>query len=71
MEKLRDRNATLTTRLVDAVSTPLLMKSVQSGNLQPGRLVAHRFSFDEVLMAYDTFGHAAEHGALKVMLTAR
>ncbi len=70
MEKLWDRNATLTTRLVDTVSTPMLIKALQAGHLQPGRLVTHRFALDEILQAYDTFGNAAKHGALKVILKA-
>jgi alcohol dehydrogenase len=70
MEKLWDRNATLTTRLVDTVSTPMLIKALQSGHLQPGQLVTHRFALNEILRAYDTFGHAAKHGALKVALKA-
>jgi alcohol dehydrogenase len=68
MEKLWDRNATLTTRLVDTVSTPMLIKSVQSGALKPGKLVTHRFAMGDILKAYDTFSNAAEHGALKVLL---
>jgi alcohol dehydrogenase len=71
MEKLWDRNATLTTRLVDTVTTPMLIKAVQSGNLQPGKLVTHRFALDDILKAYDTFGNAAKHGALKVALNTR
>jgi alcohol dehydrogenase len=71
MEKLWDRNATLTTRLVDTATTPMLIKAVQAGNLQPGKLVTHRFAFGEILKAYETFGNAAEHGALKVILHAR
>jgi alcohol dehydrogenase len=70
MEKLWDRNATLTTRLVDTVSTPMLIKALQSGHLQPAQLVTHRFALDEILRAYDTFGNAAKHGALKVALKA-
>ena len=70
MEKLWDRNATLTTRLVDTVSTPMLMKAVLSGNLQPRKLVTHRFALGQILMAYDTFGSAAKHSALKVVLKA-
>ncbi len=71
MEKLWDRNVTLTTRLVDTVTTPMLLKAFESGNLQPGRLVTHRFALDEILAAYDTFGNAAKSGALKVALKAR
>jgi alcohol dehydrogenase len=70
MEKLWDRNLTLTTRLVDTVTTPMLLKAFQAGRLQPGKLVTHRFKLDEILKAYDTFGNAAKHGALKVALKA-
>jgi alcohol dehydrogenase len=70
LEKLWDRNATLTTRLVDTVSTPMLLKAFQSGRIQPGKLVTHRFALDDILKAYDTFGNAAKHSALKVALRA-
>ncbi len=43
MEKLWDRNATLTTRLVDTVSMPMLIKALHAGNLNPGRLVTSPF----------------------------
>ena len=68
LERLWDRNITLTTRLVDTVTTPMLLKVVQSGRLQPSKLVTHRFALDEVMQAYDTFGNAAKEGALKVIL---
>lgn len=60
LEKLWDRNITLTTRLVDTVTTPMLLKVVQSGRLQPNKLVTHRFGLAEVMKAYDTFGNAAK-----------
>ncbi|MFZ0856129.1 MAG: zinc-dependent alcohol dehydrogenase family protein [Candidatus Acidiferrales bacterium] len=69
MEKLWDRNISLTTRLVDTVTTPMLLKVVRSGKLQPGKLVTHRFAMNEIMKAYDTFGNAAKEGALKVVLT--
>ncbi len=68
VEKLWDRNITLTTRLVDTVTTPMLLKVVRSGQLQPSQLVTHRFALNEVMKAYDTFGNAAKEGALKVIL---
>ncbi len=71
VEKLWDRNITLTTRLVDTVTTPMLLKVVQSGKLQPGQLITHRFALDDVMEAYDTFGNAAKKGALKVILKGR
>ena len=68
MEKLWDRNITLTTRLVDTVTTPMLLKVVQSGKVQPAKLITHRFSLDDCMKAYDTFGNAAKENALKVVL---
>jgi alcohol dehydrogenase len=68
LEKLWDRNMTLTTRLVDAVTTPMLLKAVEGGRLQPERLVTHRFALEDVLKAYETFGAASAHSALKVLL---
>jgi len=68
METLWDRNISLTTRLVDTVTTPMLLKIVQSGKLQPQKLVTHRFAMTDILKAYETFGNAASEGALKVVL---
>ena len=69
LEKLWASNITLTTRLVDAGSTPMLLKMVQSGRLDAKKLVSHRFRLSEILKAYDTFGNAARERALKVVLT--
>jgi len=68
IEKLWDRNIALTTRLVDTVTTPMLLKVVGSGKLQARRLATHRFALQDVMKAYDTFGNAAQEGALKVIL---
>ncbi len=68
IEKLWDRNIALTTRLVDTVTTPMLLKIVQSGKLQANRLATHRFELNDIMKAYDTFGNAAQEGALKVIL---
>jgi alcohol dehydrogenase len=68
LESLWDRNITMTTRLVDTAATPMLLKVVQSGRLQPGRLATHRFALSDAMAAYDTFGNAAAEGALKVIL---
>ena len=69
LEKLWDRNIAITTRLVDTVTTPMLLKVVRSGKLQPSKLVTHRFAMTDIMKAYDTFGNAAKEGALKVVLT--
>src|SRR6185503_9175673 len=70
LEKLWAHNITLTTRLVDTVTTPLLLRLVRSGQLRPGRLATDRFALGEVMKAYDTFGNAARQHALKVILKA-
>lgn len=69
LEKLWSHNITLTTRLVDAVTTPLLLKTVVSKKLQPEQLITHHFKLDEIMAAYDTFANAAKERALKVILT--
>ncbi len=51
------------------MTTPMLLKVVRSGKLQPNKLVTHRFALNDILKAYDTFGHAAKEAALKVILT--
>ena len=68
LEKLWSKNISITTRLVDTVSTPMLMKTVQSGRIDPKKLITHRFKLDNILNAYDTFGRAATTHALKVII---
>ena len=60
---------TITTGLVDASSTPTLMRLVTSGQLDASRFITHRFGLDEFGKAYEVFGDAASSGALKVVLT--
>jgi alcohol dehydrogenase len=68
LEKLWSHNITLTTRLVDTVTTPSLLRMVEAKRLQPGRLVTHRFALSDTMKAYDTFANAAHEKALKVVL---
>lgn len=70
LERLWDRNISITTRLVDTVSTPMLLKTVQSGKIDPKRLVTHRFKLEAIMEAYETFANAAESKALKVIIEA-
>jgi alcohol dehydrogenase len=70
LENLWDRNITITTRLVDTVSTPMLLNSLRSRKLDPTLLITHRFTLDRILDAYETFGHAADTNALKVIIAA-
>jgi alcohol dehydrogenase len=70
LERLWDRNIAITTRLVDTVTTPMLLKTVQSRRIDPQQLITHRFKFDKILDAYDTFAAAAKTHALKVLIEA-
>ena len=69
LETLWSRNVTITTRLVDTVTTPLLMRTVLAGRLKPKQLITHRFALADILKAYDTFGNAGREHALKVILS--
>lgn len=70
LEKLWSQNITITTRLVDTVTTPMLLKIVTAGKLRPKQLITHEFKLDDIMKAYDTFGNAAKEKALKVLLKA-
>jgi alcohol dehydrogenase len=69
IDKLWSHNITLTTGLVDTVTTPMLLKTVMSGKVQPKKLVTHHFALKDVMKAYDTFGNAMKERALKVIIT--
>lgn len=69
LERLWSHNITITTRLVDAVSTPFLLKAITSGRLNPKKLVTHRLPLAEVVQAYDLFSDAMRTRAAKIILT--
>jgi alcohol dehydrogenase len=69
LERLWSQNITITTRLVDAISTRLLLKTVMAGKLDPKQLVTHRFPLNDITSAYETFGNAAKERALKVIIS--
>jgi alcohol dehydrogenase len=68
LQRLWSHNITLTTALVDTHSTPMLLKMVEAGQLQPECLVSHRFSLQDIMHAYDMFGRAATEKVLKVII---
>ena len=69
METLWSKNITITTRLVDTVTTPMLFKTVQAKKIEPKKLITHHFKLEQIVEAYETFGNAAKEKALKVILT--
>ncbi len=68
LDKLWSRNIALTSRLIDRVSTPVLVKKVAAGIVEPPGPIAHRFKFKHLLEAYDTVGRAADTGARRVII---
>jgi alcohol dehydrogenase len=71
LERLWDRDITITTGLVDTYSTPTLLRLLANRRIDAERFVTHRFGFDDFLQAYDTFSRASETGALKVVLSRK
>ena len=69
MQRLWSQNITLTTRLVDTVTIPMLMKMVASGRVKPQTLITHRFALADTMAAYDAFGDAMQERALKVIIS--
>lgn len=69
LQDLWAKNITITTRLVDTVTTPLLLNTVVSKKIDPGRLITHRFKLTEIMQAYETFAHAEKEKSLKVILS--
>lgn len=69
MQELWIQNLTLTMGLVDTTSIPTLLKMVQADQIPTQKMGTHKFTFDQIDEAYDVFGHAATHEALKVIIT--
>ena len=63
------RNIAITTGLVSATTAPELLEKITSGAIDPAKFVTHRFTFDEMIQAYDTFSRAADEHAIKVVIT--
>ena len=46
----------------------MLLKTVSSGKIDPGKLITHHFTLDKILEAYAVFGNAAIEKAMKVII---
>ncbi len=68
LEKLWSQNISITTRLVDTVTTPMLLKTISSKKINPKQLISHRFKLNEIIKAYEIFSNPAETQALKVII---
>lgn len=69
LQVLWSKNITLTTGLVNTNTTPMLLKTVRAKKLAPESLITHRFSFAQIMKAYEVFGNAAQESALKVIIS--
>jgi alcohol dehydrogenase len=69
IQNLWIQNITITMGLVNTNTTPMLLKTVQSGKIRPQELITHRFKLEEIIKAYGVFGNAAEEKALKIILS--
>ena len=68
LERLWSHNITITTRLVDTVSIPMLLDTVKAKRIDAAKLITHHFKLADILQAYATFSNAAETQALKVII---
>ena len=68
LNKLWIKNLTITTGLVNANTTGMLLKTCCSGKLPLEKLATHHFKFAEFEKAYDVFKHAADENAMKVII---
>jgi alcohol dehydrogenase len=68
LQDLWIKNITLTTGLVNTNTIPMLMKTVNSGKIDPNQLITHHFKLDDIIKAYEVFGNAATEKAMKVII---
>ena len=68
LQKLWIQNITLTTGLVSTNTTPMLLKNVTSGKLEPKKLITHHFMLEDIMEAYHVFGDAGKEKAMKVII---
>jgi alcohol dehydrogenase len=70
LEELWIKNITITTGLVSGSTIPTLLKLARDGRMEAEKLGTHRFALNDMEQAYDVFGAAGEHNALKVVIQA-
>lgn len=68
LQKAWIKNLTITTGLVSANTTNMLIKAVQNTHLPIKSLATHHFDFADMEKAWDVFKNAAESQAVKVVI---
>lgn len=69
LENLWIQNINISMGLVNANTTPTLLKLVAQHRIPAEKFATHHFQLTEIVDAYDTFSRAAATKALKVVLT--
>lgn len=68
IQNLWIQNITITMGLVNTNTTPMLLKTVSAGKLEPKKLITHHFKLDKIIKAYKVFGNAGKEKAMKVII---
>jgi alcohol dehydrogenase len=68
LNELWIKNIDISMGLVNTNTLGMLLSLVAEHKLPADKFVTHDFSFDQMLEAYEVFGHAADHNALKVLI---
>jgi alcohol dehydrogenase len=68
LNELWIKNIDISMGLVNTNTLGMLLKLVAEHKLPAEKFVTHEFTFDQILEAYEVFGNAAKHDALKVLI---
>ena len=68
LNELWIKNIDISMGLVNTNTVGMLLKLVSEHKLPAEKFVTHEFRFDQMLEAYEVFGNAAQHDALKVLI---
>ena len=68
LEKLWIKNLKISTGLVNANTTGMLLKTCCSGKLPLEKMITHHFKFNDLEHAYKVFKNAADEKAMKVII---
>jgi alcohol dehydrogenase len=68
LDALWIKDIAITMGLVSTNTTPMLLKLVAQHQLPAEKFGTHHFKLDDILDAYEAFGHAADTRALKVVI---
>ncbi len=69
IQNLWIQNISISMGLVNTNTTPMLLKNVENGKIEPSILITHHFKLEEILKAYDVFGNPARENSMKVIIT--